>query len=101
MTKPAGHGLPTLLLLAIVLAIGFVGPDRLTSAQNDDAGSVSADIEANCALAESLINLDQYDQARKYLERNLKIERHHAHSHFLLGEIHRRKNTIFDRRLSA
>jgi len=101
MMKSADDGLPILLRAAVILAISFAGPHRLSPAQIGHAERISADIEANCALAESLINLNEYDQARKYLEQNLKIKRHHAHTHFLLGEIHRRKNTIFDRRLSA
>lgn len=59
------------------------------------------DIEENCTLAESLMNIGELDEAKNLLEKNLKVQRHHPHTHFLLGEIYRQKKTIFDRRLSA
>ncbi len=104
MKKPASRRLPQVLAAAmlLILAAGYIGSFRRLSAPLSCAESLSIDaIETNCALAESLMSIGDYEQARKYLERNLKIRRHHPHTHFLLGEIYRRKNTIFDRRLSA
>lgn len=55
----------------------------------------------NCAIAESLMAIDSLDQAEKIIKQNLKNDRKHAQSHFLLGELYRQRNSIISRRQSA
>ncbi len=58
-------------------------------------------LEANCSIAESLMAIDSLDRAEKIIKQNLKIDRKHAKSHFLLGELYRQKDSIISRRQSA
>jgi GWxTD domain-containing protein len=58
-------------------------------------------LENNCLIAESLMAADSLDQSEQILKQNLAINRHHAKTLFLLGEIYRQRNSIFSRRLSA
>ncbi len=58
-------------------------------------------LEINCAAAESLIAIDSLDKAEKIIKQNFKIDRKHAHSHFLMGELYRLRNSIISRRQSA
>lgn len=55
----------------------------------------------NCSIAESLMAIDSLDSAEKIIKQNLKIDRKHAKSHFLLGELYRQRDSIISRRQSA
>jgi GWxTD domain-containing protein len=92
-----GIAVPAVLFLGILL-ISFkvcAFAEKMTPIQK------VAVLESNCTAAESLIAADSLDQAEQLLKRNLGINRHHAKSLFMLGEIYRQRNSITWRRLSA
>ncbi len=66
-----------------------------------ESGTRSDFLERNFELAESLFVEGDYREAEKLLKINLSANRHHSKSHFLLGEIYRKKGTIISRRLSV
>jgi GWxTD domain-containing protein len=99
-TKPGtGILIPVLFYLSIAIIGIFWGNNSGQTKQSPELRSTI--LEQNCVAAESLMAIDSLDQAEKLIKQNLKIDRRHAKTRFLLGELYRQRDSIISRRQSA
>jgi GWxTD domain-containing protein len=91
-----GNILTVLFCIVLVVIVKFAISDAKLSPQTK-----AITLEQNCVAAESLMAIDSLDQAEKVIKQNLKIDRRHAKTRFLLGELYRQRDSIISRRQSA
>jgi GWxTD domain-containing protein len=95
----AGKLIPAFLYLTCLAAIFFWEANDIRAGASP--AKKAATLEQNCAAAESLMAMDSLEAAEKTIKQNLKLDRRHAKTHFLLGELYRQRDSIISRRQSA